>query len=170
VGGSRLDLVGVVSGDPWVEFGGRRRQILSCICGSASPMVVRGCRSLPHATLCHPTIPFPPCHAQGQRRCQPLASLWESNAYPHCKVTHDYPHCSHNRSILSLQNFFKFQIFSNESLVFTISSVNVRSWSFSHLPSHLSLLFTSEDIVLFHIFGLNVRFRLLAVVPIDTSS
>jgi hypothetical protein len=42
VGGSRSYLVGVVGGDPWVAFGGRRRRILSCVRGWASPMVVRG--------------------------------------------------------------------------------------------------------------------------------
>jgi hypothetical protein len=42
VGGSRSDLVGVVGGDPRVAFGGRRRRILSCVRGWASPMVVRG--------------------------------------------------------------------------------------------------------------------------------
>jgi hypothetical protein len=34
--------VGVVGGDPRVAFGGRRRRILSCVRGWASPMVVRG--------------------------------------------------------------------------------------------------------------------------------
>jgi hypothetical protein len=42
VGGSRSDLVGAVGGDPRVAFGGRRRRILSCVRGWASPMVVRG--------------------------------------------------------------------------------------------------------------------------------
>jgi hypothetical protein len=83
--------------------------------------------------------------------------------------TYLFQNCSHKRSVLSLQNFFKFQIFSNESLVFAVSGVNVRLWSFSRLPSHLSLLFAGEDIVLSQIFGLKVGFRLLAVAPMDAS-
>jgi hypothetical protein len=39
-------------------------------------------------------------------------------------------------------------IFSNESLVFAVSGVDVRSLSSYRLPSHLSLLFSGEDIVL----------------------
>ena len=42
LGGSRLDLVGVVGRDPRVAFSGRRRWILSCVRGWASPMVMWG--------------------------------------------------------------------------------------------------------------------------------
>jgi hypothetical protein len=71
--------VGVVSGDPWVAFGKRRRRILSCIRGWVSSMVVRG------VICCCAWVPF----VVGTEREVSRSGRGEMKAKNHCQHVFD---------------------------------------------------------------------------------